>query len=300
MISILIPTYNFDICDLVLDLQQQCEKIDLPFEILCFDDLSEKNFQVRNRKVQTWKNVVYKELSEKHGRSKIRNVLADAAQYEYLLFMDCDSKVVKTDFIQAYLAGIQPNLVLYGGRVYQAKSPQLSTLFLHWYYGKKREEASKVERERSPYHSFMTNNFLIPKAIFQKIRFNETLTQYGHEDTLFGLALQQNDIPIQHLDNPLEHLGLETAQVFLDKSQKAIENLYFLYKQNQVIETKLLQYVKQLKKWKIDKLVGKLLVFGKPLFLYNLKSSAPALVSFDCYKLCLFLEQDVKSTLYEK
>ena len=40
MLSILIPIYNFKVVDVVLELKAQAEKLDVPFEILCFDDAS--------------------------------------------------------------------------------------------------------------------------------------------------------------------------------------------------------------------------------------------------------------------
>ncbi|MBK9012976.1 MAG: hypothetical protein IPM82_02230 [Saprospiraceae bacterium] len=66
----------------------------------------------------------------------------------------------------------------------------------------------------------MTNNFLIPRQLFLEIQFDETLRQYGHEDTLFGMELARRQVPIVHIDNPLEHIGLEPVDVFLRKTEQ--------------------------------------------------------------------------------
>ena len=53
-------------------------------------------------------------------------------------------------------------------------------------------------------------NFMIEKLTFLQHQFDESITKYGHEDTLFGKALQADRIPIIHIDNPLLNKGLDT------------------------------------------------------------------------------------------
>ena len=107
MLSILIPVYNYNITKLVKALHQQCEKAGIVYEILCFDDGSVESFKTENQVVQELANVFYKELSQNFGRSKIRNELGKAAKYEYLLFMDCDSKVVSENYINNYIEKLE-------------------------------------------------------------------------------------------------------------------------------------------------------------------------------------------------
>ena len=67
----------------------------------------------------------------------------------------------------------------------------------------------KVSHLKNPYHSFKSNNFLIRKSIFSKIRFNENITSYGHEDTQLSLEFKKNKIKILQIDNVVYHDGIE-------------------------------------------------------------------------------------------
>ena len=85
------------------------------------------------------------------------------------------------------------------------------------------------ERNKHPHAGFSTFNVLIDKSVFSKIRFNEELKQYGHEDTLMGYQLKKAGIDILHIDNGLMHEGLESNKEFLNKTKLGIENLSKLY-----------------------------------------------------------------------
>ena len=78
----------------------------------------------------------------------------------------------------------KPSIVC-GGRVYPEKSPSRKQ-HLRWKYEKNRERKTIHKRFLSPNKSFMTNNFLIQQVLLAKIKFDERLNQYGHEDSLFG------------------------------------------------------------------------------------------------------------------
>ena len=58
---------------------------------------------------------------------------------------------------------------------------------------RKVERTTKAaERNKHPHAGFSTFNVLIEKSVFSKIRFNEELKQYGHEDTLTGLPVEKS------------------------------------------------------------------------------------------------------------
>ncbi len=286
MVSILLPVYNYDVRTLVKELLQQGRSAGISFEILCLDDGSNEKYCVLNREVTSWPGVRYEELPENVGRSRIRNLLAQRARYEYLLFADCDSGVVRRDFLEKYVAQAQSDLILYGGRCYDDDPPLEQILLLHWFFGKKREEIPLSKRLADPYHSFMTNNFWIPRSVFSPIGFSEELHRYGHEDTLFGQKLAEDGIRLLHLDNPLQHLGLEPAAVFLEKTVEAVQNLVFLEKKGIRLTTRLSKVFHYLKSWRLYALFFLFYQVVEPLIRrYLLRSKHPNLLWLDVFKL---------------
>ena len=227
-LSILIPVYNFEVDELVLELHNQCIYLNLNFEILLFDDYSDDCFHVINKKLSKLNNTIYKRFQENLGRSKTRNILLKNARFENCLVLDCDLRIDNSFFIDNYLSHLNGNSVIVGGHKYDNSPPQKKEYLLHWKYGRKTESQSLRERLTNPYHSFKTNSFLIKKEVFKKVKFDELIVKYGHEDTLFSLDLELNNIPIEHIDNNVVHVGLDTAEGFLKKQEQAIHNLLLL------------------------------------------------------------------------
>ena len=162
------------------------------------------------------------------GRAAIRNLFLKYANFNYLLFLDCDTRINNKQFINNYLSSLKNNpLVICGGRSY-SKKPIRTKHRLRWKYGVYRECKTAVERNRNPWHSFMTNNFIVKKTVLGKINFDEHLKAYGHEDTLFGYQLMTHKIQIQHIDNETIHDFNESSWVFLKKTRQGLKNLYFI------------------------------------------------------------------------
>lgn len=230
MLSICIPVFNYDVRGVTRELHRQAVESLPGFEILLVDDHSGETFRRINSELQKLENVNYTELGKNIGRSKIRNLLAEKAQFENLLFLDCDVEVIRNDFLSNYYRQIQQGKkVVCGGHVYQENPPKPEN-YLHWYYGTKREVKTNAERQNSPNDSFMTANFLISKDVFEKIRFDERISGYGHEDTLLGCELDKLGITVKHIDNPVLHAGLDSGAQFLEKTRESMHNLLQLYK----------------------------------------------------------------------
>ncbi|MDL2323186.1 glycosyltransferase [Bacteroidales bacterium OttesenSCG-928-A17] len=289
MLSICIPIFNFDVTRLVNDLRDQAIGIGHPFEIILMDDASDEKFQKTNRKLNG-ENIRYIQLDENIGRSRIRNKLAESACYPYLIFMDCDSSVPSENYIQSYLPFCKPSVVCYGGRIYENRKPDKKFL-LRWKYGVCRESLPAMIRKKNPNHSFCTNNFLIHKQIFEQIRFNEELAGYGHEDTYFGLELSAKKITIQHIDNPLIHIGLESASEFLGKTRNGVVNLIKVDKllselyPEYINHSKLIRTRNRLRKWHLTKPAILFFRLFEKGMRANLLGANPSLVIFDLYKL---------------
>ena len=223
MISICIPTYNFYIKSLISALEEEITTHSLDAEIIVIDDASIDFFQRKNK--ARCANCTYIQLEKNIGRAAIRNRFLGHAKGDYFLFLDCDSWVEKPDFIRAYLNAItEATDVICGGRIYPKRTPSI-TQKLNWKFGVFSESKPAETRKLKPYGSFMTNNFVVKRSVFERIQFNETLREYGHEDTLFGFELEQNNIAIQHIDNPVKNGHIESNRIFMAKTAKGIENL---------------------------------------------------------------------------
>lgn len=286
MLSILVPTYNFDVRNLVFSLDLQCKGTNLPYEIMVMDDASSEEFKNLNRELKGIPSVWYEELDNNHGRSKIRNVMASKATYNYLLFLDCDAEIPER-FIRNYLdLKLQGEMVVCGGRIYQNQIPADKRLRLHWKYGVQKESMDATKRKKKGYRSFMTNNFLIAKSVFEKLKFEENITTYGHEDTLFGIQLERMKIPIKHIENPVTHAGLEYHEVFLKKTEAAIRNLIMIENTDGVKHmVTLLKWYGLVKKFKLEIPIHRLFQLCITRMTKSLRSGNPSLTVFSMYKL---------------
>ncbi|SRX54769.1 glycosyltransferase [Aequorivita sp. CIP111184] len=287
MISILIPTYNYTVFSLVENLQKQCESANVVYEILVFDDAStDKKSLEENSKINSLAHCSFQVLDKNIGRSKIRNLLAEKATYTWLLFLDADTFPSSSKFISNYVAAFsEESSVVFGGIEYPKNTSE--NVRLRYKYGSERESLTLSERIKNPYHSFITMGFGIKKDVFKTIKFNEKLTGYGYEDSVFGYELQKNNISLLHIDNPVIHLNLETNEDFIYKSHLALQNLLNFYNEGSIDgeNVKILKTYLKLKKWNLLFAARAIFAVFKNPLLKNLTSSKPSLFLFDLYRL---------------
>ncbi len=286
--SILIPVYNTSIQHLVEDLHQQANSLNTQFQILLIDDCSELSCSYLNKKVALLENVSYQVLTNNIGRAAIRNLLFETAQYDNCIVLDGDVSIIKADFIKTYLEHLTTDNIVVGGHVYQKVAPLNKKKYLHWLYGSEIESKTAQERAKQPYASFMTSNFACSKAIFNQLKFDEQIKGYGHEDTLFGFAAQEKNIPIQHIENAVQHDGIDEVEVFLSKQKNAVQNLKKLY-QNPKYKNLIAQHSKLIKSTKIP-FLGIFSKMFQTALLKNLKSKQPSLKALQLMKLVWFGE----------
>jgi hypothetical protein len=287
MFSILIPIYNFDVREFINELHSQCIQENIVFEILLADDASEKSFREINKSLGSLSNVQYIQLETNIGRSKIRNYLAEMASYDWLFFADCDSAIRSKNFIKKYIEQLDGKDVICGGRSYTEAAPKNPKEYLRWYYGIHREYKTAKERNKHPNRSFMTNNYVITKLVHKQIKFDENISQYGHEDTLFGIELKRHKIHVKHIDNYLEHIGLEDNTIFVKKTETGIQNLVYIIREYEYPE--LFEDIKLLRIYTKTKYLSFLFnIFISPfgrLIKKQLYTNKPSLKLFDFYKL---------------
>lgn len=231
MISVLIPTYNYDCSRLVGELHRQGQALlaaglHFEYEILVGDDASTDSASLAaNREVNRQSHCRFVEFSENRGRAAIRNELARMARYEYLLFIDSDAQVCSTDFLRRYYLSAPDRSVVVGGLFNVPVQPSPAVSLRYRYEEAVQPRWTVAYREKHPYDAFATFNFLIRKDVFMQIRFDERCQHYGYEDTLFGFELERRGIPVLHIDNRLVHTGLEENGVFLRKTETALRTL---------------------------------------------------------------------------
>lgn len=291
MLSVNIPVYNIEVVDLVKQLRQQALRLEHDFEIRVYDDGSDELFKSINRIVKDIPQVVYKEMESNLGRATIRNKMGADSTFKWLLFIDADSKVIASNYLGNYLENRSENVVLCGGTAYSRRKPDDSEKLFRWTYGTKREAVPANDRNRSKGFIITSNNFLIGRELFEQVHFREELREYGHEDTLLGYDLFCAGAKIVHINNPLEHTGLESAQVFLKKSCLALENLKIIGEELIEDDSMFYRQVNFLRKYNRivffipSRIIGRLFRRYRSKMEKNLTGNRPSLFYFDLYKL---------------
>lgn len=291
MLSILIPTYNYNVFPLVKEVSEQCIAEKISFEIIVLDDASQ-NFHTENNEINNLDNCSYSILNQNIGRSAIRNLLSTKALFDNLLFLDADVQMISDQFIKNYINFIKSNSnygVVYGGIVYQESKPQTNQL-LRWIYGNKREALSAEKRNENVYVSFLTLNFLIKKDVFKTVRFNEDIPNLRYEDLLFSFDLMKNRIPLKHINNQVVHNGIETSEVFMQKTNDSLKGLKFLLSKNYLPAdyAKISNVFNLLNQTKLLFLINFIYKMRKNSFEKNLLSNKPSLFIYDIYRLGYF------------
>ena len=287
MLSILIPTYNYNVYPLAKEIEKQALKINIVFELICIDDGSFSPFNAENQNINTLTNCLFIENIKNIGRSANRQLLAKKAQYDWLLFVDSDVLPKHSSFISTFLEHISNTNfdAVFGGFAYHKNSYNPNSS-LRYTFGKKREEVPAIEREKKPYKVIISANMLIKKNIYLELVKTETQNLYGL-DYLLGSLLKQNNFKVKHIDNEVYHFGLDDNKEFLDKTKKAIESLSYLVKNKKIKSNQ----ISILKAFNFIKMFGLKSVFGRVLLSKNKKietnllSKEPNLLLLDLYKL---------------
>ena len=286
-LSICIPVYRTDVRKLVLTLLEQIKRLtDVQVDIVLIDDASGEPFTALN----TFNDAIVKPvfLAQNVGRSKIRNLFLQHTNAQYLLFIDGDSTVLNEKFVFNYVQSLceQAVPVLVGASCYQQDRPTANYL-LRWRYSTQRESLNYEQRISKKQAGFKTNNFIIERSLFEQHGFESRLTGYGHEDTLYGVALQQAQISVAHLDNPVWNLNLDDNDTFLTKTEQALKNLLWIQQNipsaemlemNKLLATYLEIKTNRPKKW----LLLILEFFSRPMKWWLSRGSAPLFI-FDVY-----------------
>ncbi len=286
MLSIVIPTYNYDCTALLAQLRKQALASTIPLEIIVCDDAS-TSIQEQNATASfcAEHGIRFIQNTNNLGRTATRNKLALTAQYDWLLFLDSDVLPISREFITTYNTYLDSSYdAVIGGIQYEKAKPE-SAYALRWKFGIKREARIPDQRNVHPY-LLASGNFLIKKSAF--LIANAFLGNNYGLDAFFGYQLKKLQTQVLHIDNPVYHLGLETNEEFLSKSVSALRTIVALENKNLLADnhTRLQQIYQSTPAKKLLKTV--LGTFQKPIE-KNLLGSRPLLFLFDFYRLYHYL-----------
>ena len=230
MLSILIPTRNYDCSELIRSLHRLCTRSQITFEIIVNDDASTDTKSVECNRITCSELSCCTFIHRDHniGLASSRNKMAEVAKYDWLLFIDCDAQVASDGFIDKYVEAMPKCDAICGGLRHPENFDDYGRELRYRYERKADQRRAASERSKHPYNQLSTFNFLIRKSVFMSIRFDEDCKEYGYEDALFGVELMKRNIPLLHIDNPLIHTGIDTNEAFIRKSETALRTLYSL------------------------------------------------------------------------
>lgn len=291
MLSILIATYNYGCARLAGELRAQAEKLRLKekgmfdYEIIISDDgTTNKDTLAENAAISSWPRCRHVRLATNGGLAHNRNELVRTARHEHVLLMDGDAAVCRENFIEKYWQSRQLAEVVCGSLLNPPGAPSIGHELRYRYERQAERRRTVTYRSKHPYQHFCSFNMLASKSVFERVRFDERCTEYGYEDALFGLELQQAGITVAHIDNPLIHEGIDSNRSFLRKTETAMHVLSRLGSPLQE-QTGASCYYAILTHFKLGGAAAFLFRLTQNLLRRNLLGRHPSLLLFSLYKL---------------
>lgn len=218
MLSICITSYNNNLESLINRLIDQCNLLDIKTEICIADASYVPVTQEINSAIAKSAGASYSKFSPKATHGKLKNQLAQKAQYPYLLFINGSMYITQKKYLQNYVEVMQPGVIVNGGITAIGAKPKQEQL-LHWQAMNSYYTHDADERALFPFFYLSTNNLLIPRGLFLQDPMPET--NNPAELLNYYFDLKQMGLPIIHIDNPLS-----TKEFLSNKRFLAAERAY--------------------------------------------------------------------------
>ena len=127
---------------------------------------------------------------------------------------------------------------------------------------------------------------LIQKKLFLELNYTEKEKFYGM-DIYFAYQLFSRKIAIHHIDNAIFHCGLESNNIFFEKSlQSVVSRKRFLVDKVYIEQLNpLLAHYKKIKKYRLVPFIKFIFNISEQFLKRNILSKNPSLFYFDLYRL---------------
>ena len=263
-LSIAIPTRNDDCSQTVSKLLEQARReTSLDFEILIADDASDNAEVIRQLNIignQEGCRLI--RLKENVGRAAVRNMLAREAKYDKVLFIDAGVDINNQDFLKTYILHANNADIVCGGWKTEVGAETAKANLRAKYELDCEKNHTPLQRNKHPYRSFRTVNFLVHKDILLNNPFPADMTGYGYEDVVFGKQAEKAGCTVLHIDNPVVYKSYEDNEAFVSKTIQSVHTLY-IYRERIGQYSKLHSIAFRLRKLRLDSLM---------VFLYKQRS----------------------------
>lgn len=263
-LSIAIPTRNDDCSQTVSKLLEQARReTSLDFEILIADDASDNAEVIRQLNIignQEGCRLI--RLKENVGRAAVRNMLAREAKYDKVLFIDAGVDINNQDFLKTYILHANDADIVCGGWKTEVGAETAKANLRAKYELDCEKNHTPLQRNKHPYRSFRTVNFLVHKDILLNNPFPADMTGYGYEDVVFGKQAEKAGCTVLHIDNPVIYKSYEDNEAFVSKTIQSVNTLY-IYRERIGQYSKLHSIAFRLRKLRLDSLM---------VFLYKQRS----------------------------
>ena len=263
-LSIAIPTRNDDCSQTVSKLLEQARReTSLDFEILIADDASDNAEVIRQLNIignQEGCRLI--RLKENVGRAAGRNMRAREAKYDKVLFIDAGVDINNQDFLKTYILHANDADIVCGGWKTEVGAETAKANLRAKYELDCEKNHTPLQRNKHPYRSFRTVNFLVHKDILLNNPFPADMTGYGYEDVVFGKQAEKAGCTVLHIDNPVVYKSYEDNEAFVSKTIQSVKTLY-IYRERIGQYSKLHSIAFRLRKLRLDSLM---------VFLYKQRS----------------------------
>jgi glycosyltransferase involved in cell wall biosynthesis len=227
VLSVLIPFWRDDPCELMASLDREAARLRTSVEIVVLDDgsgddaLAEK---VAHKLHELRLPARFVRLMRNEGRSRGRNRLAAHARGSAYLFLDADMRPDDDRFLTfwADLVAREDPAVAFGGFSLK-QAPKAGKFAVHRRMALKAECVPFDQRARRPEKYVYTCNLLVRRDAFYSEAFDESFTGWGWEDVEWATRVAQR-YTVVHVDNPASHLGLDTVSGLAAKYEQSVGN----------------------------------------------------------------------------